>query len=183
MRWFTRDFRRQFTEWPRVIEHVDASPMCRYHQVESARMNLQVVHPHWRQIANPDPVHPLVERGERAEMRARIKQFRIYRIFADYFHRVVRRKVAGNIRPGLPAVRRTRQHRSIVSYPITARGDVTDIRILRTRFDSYDPLVAQWFGQICRQLCPFPTIVLRNPEPAIVSPGPQSSSAHWGFRQ
>src|SRR5438874_4725309 len=91
MRWFTRDFRRQFTERPRVIEHVDASPMCRYHQVESARMNLQVVHPHWRQIANPDPVHPLVERGERAEMRARIKQFRIYRVFADYLHRVVRR--------------------------------------------------------------------------------------------
>src|SRR5256714_5688826 len=116
MRWFTRDFRRQFTEWPRVIEHVDASSMRRDYQVESARMNLQVVHPHRRQIANPDPVHPLVERGERAEMRARIKQFRIYRIFAYYFHRVVRRKVAGNIRPGIPALGRTRPHLSIVPY-------------------------------------------------------------------
>src|SRR5438874_11902893 len=91
MRWFTRDFRRQFTEWPHVIAHVDASPMRRDYQIESARMNLQGVHPHRRQITNPDPEHPLVERGERAEMRARIKQFRIYRIFADYFHRVVRR--------------------------------------------------------------------------------------------
>src|SRR5436309_15119032 len=129
MRWFTRDFRCQFTERPRVIEHVDASPRCRDYQIESTRMNLQVVHPHWRQIANPDPVHPLVERGERAEMRARIKQFRIYRIFADYFHRVVRRKVAGNIRPGLPAAGRTRQHWSIVPYPITAPGDLSGSRI------------------------------------------------------
>src|SRR5438132_10997382 len=102
MRWFTRDFRRQFTEWPRVIEHVDASSMRRDYQVESARMNLQVVHPHRRQLANPDPLHPLVERSDRGDMRARIKQFRIYRILGPYFARDVRRKAAGTIRPGLP---------------------------------------------------------------------------------
>ena len=143
MRRFARDFRRQFTEWARVVEHINAPAMCRDHQIEHARVNLQVIHPDWRQIANPHPVPTLIEGCEQAEMRAGIKQFRIYRIFTNCFHRIVRRKVAGNIRPRFSAIGSARDHRPIVPYPIGTCGNAGDIRILRAGFDSHDPLVAK----------------------------------------
>src|SRR5438093_10400520 len=118
MRRFARDFRRQFTEWARVVEHINAPAMCRDHQIEHAWVNLQVIHPDWRQIANPHPVPTLIEGCEQAEMRAGIREFRLSRVFTSCFHRIVRRKAAGDRRPRLPAAGRSPDHPPTAAYPL-----------------------------------------------------------------
>ena len=62
-------------------------------------MNLDIINTHRRNIANAHPVFALIKRREHSEMRARIKQPRIHRVFADHFDGIARWKIAGNRLP------------------------------------------------------------------------------------
>src|SRR5207244_11470564 len=77
-----------------VIENGNASPVHRNDQIRRARMNLYVVHPHRREIANAHPVAALIKGREHSEVRTRVKQFRIYRVFAHCLDGVSRMKIA-----------------------------------------------------------------------------------------
>ena len=53
MRRLRRDFRREFAERRAVIENGDAATMRCDREIGCARMNLNVVHAHRRNVANP----------------------------------------------------------------------------------------------------------------------------------
>src|SRR3954467_492672 len=120
MRRLARDFRRQFAKRPCIVEHVNTSAMRSDHQIEGARMDLQIIHSHWRQIANSDPMSPLIKRSKQSEMSPSIQQLRIDRIFADRFYWVVSREIARDVCPCLSAIGSARDHRAIISHAVSA---------------------------------------------------------------
>src|SRR3954447_8764670 len=148
MRRLARDFRRQFAKRPCIVEHVNTSAMGSDHQIGGARMDLYIIHSDRRQIANSDPMSPLIKRSKQSEMSANIQQLRIDRIFADRLYRVVGREIARHVCPCLSAIGSARYHWAIVSGPVSARRYISDIYILRSRFDAYNPLPPERFGQI-----------------------------------
>jgi hypothetical protein len=67
----------------------------------------------------------------------------VHRIFTDCFDGIIYWQIAGNIRPRFSAIGCARDHRPIVTQPVGTRGNVSDIRILRARLDSNNPLTTQ----------------------------------------
>ena len=164
MRRFCRDLRSQIAQGPRVINDGNAAAMRRNDQIVCARMNLQIVHAHRRGIADSHPMCALIERSEQTEVRARIEQLWIYRIFADNFDRVVRRQTfADNALPCLTEIACAQNHRTIVAGAISVRRYVRDLRIFCARLDPHDPLPARGLGKILCQLGPISAVVFRHP--------------------
>src|SRR5947208_16559617 len=112
-----------------VVDNGDAPAMRANDQIRSAWMNLNIIYAHRRNIANAHPVGALIKRSEHSEMRPRIKQFRIHRIFANHFDGVARRKIAGDRFPGPAQVSRTPDRETIVTRAITISSDVSHISI------------------------------------------------------
>ena len=78
----------------------------------------------------------LIERREQSEMRARIKQFRIHRVFAHDFDRIAPRKIANDRLPCFSQIGRAQNRRTIVAHAISIRSDVRHIRIDMRRLDA-----------------------------------------------
>src|SRR5262249_44089254 len=126
-----------------VIKNGNASSVRGNDQIRSARMNLNIIDPHRRNIANANPMRALIKRGEHSEMRSRVKQFWIHRIFAYDLDGVVRRKIAGDRCPCLAQVGRSPDRGTIVTRPITIGSDVRHISIEMRRLDARYPLPAR----------------------------------------
>ena len=73
MRRLSRNFGRELAKRRTVIENGDAAPVSRDREIGSARMNLNVIHAHRRNIANPDPMRSLIERREQSEVSSGVK--------------------------------------------------------------------------------------------------------------
>src|SRR5690349_15286597 len=99
MRGFGRDIWSEFSKWRCVIENRDAATMRGNGKIASAWMDLNIVDPHRRHIANTNPMRSLIERGKNSEVGAGVEQFWSYQIFTHHFHRRVRRQIACDRRP------------------------------------------------------------------------------------
>ena len=178
MRRLGHDLRRQLAESARVIENVDAAAMSGDDEIGCARVNLQIVHPNVRQIADPHPARALVEGGEQAKVRSRVEQIWVDRIFAHNFHRIVRRKPSPTTLCQVfprSAVRRIVGRSSPAA--IGVRHQIGDLRILGAGFDPHDPLPARRFRNICGQLRPIASVVFRHPEPAVIRSRPEQAGS------
>ena len=146
-------------------------------------MNLDIIHAYRRNIANAHPVRALIERREQSEVRTRVKQFRIDRIFANHFNWIALRKIACDRLPCFSQISRTQNQGAIVTRAIGVGRNVGHIRIDIGWLNSHDPLTARRLWQIARQFGPFATVILCNPEPPIIRPRPQKDQRVSATRQ
>src|SRR5262249_27435492 len=84
LRGFHHDLRRQLAKWPHIIEDREATAVGCNHEIIGTRMNLKVIHPNVRQIANPNPAPSGIEGCKEPEVSARVKQALIHRIFTHH---------------------------------------------------------------------------------------------------
>src|SRR5689334_22877862 len=115
MRLLLPDLRREVTKRRAVVQNGEAAAVCRNHEVGWARMKLNVVHAHRRNIADADPMSSLIDQSENSEMRAGIEQLRVHEIFANALDRIVRRQIAAYRLPGFAEIARAQNHRAIVA--------------------------------------------------------------------
>ena len=87
------------------------------------------------------------------------------------------RKIACDSFPCFAQISRAQKHGAIITRPIRIGRNVRHIRIEIRRLNTHDPLAARPFRQITRQFRPFASIVLSNPEPAIIRSSPQQTGA------
>jgi len=76
-----------------------------------------------------------------------------------------------------PPRRCTSRPRAIVPRAIRVDRNVGDVRIEIGWLNSRDPLTVRRLRQIACQFGPFATVILCNPEPPIIRPSPQKTSA------
>src|SRR5215510_2152796 len=103
-------------------------------------MNLDIVYAHRGDIADAHPVGALIKRGKHSKMRARVKQFRVYRIFTHNLDGSTGWKVAGYRLPRLAQIGRTPDGGTIITRAISAGSDIRHVCVQVGGLDTRHPL-------------------------------------------
>ena len=151
-------------------------------QFTIARMHLQVVHRHRREVVvEHEPGRTLVERRVHAKLRARVQQRRVDRILAHHIHRVraTNREAGRNRAERLPEIVRHVQIRREVVVAVIVERHVHGGGIGRTRVDLAHVRERRNTRKARAQIFPRAAVVLREPHLAVV----RAHVQHTGFER
>ncbi len=150
--------------------------MGRDDEIRRAGMDLEIVYPDVRQIAQPHPMRAAIDGSKQTKVRSGIEEAGVDRVLPHYFHRVVRRKaLPGDALPSLAHVGGAENDRAIVPGAVGVGHDVGDLGVFRAGLDPHDPLPTRRFGQLLRQFAPVSAVILRQPETAVVRSRPEKA--------